>query len=49
MDEYGRIIVTGGSSASKTSVFDFKNGQRSPWARASDMTNPRGYQSSVTT
>lgn len=49
MDEYGRIVVTGGSGAAKTSVFDFKKGQRSPWMPASDLTNPRGYQSSVTT
>ncbi|KAI6447729.1 hypothetical protein MCOR22_003236 [Pyricularia oryzae] len=49
MDEFGRIVVTGGSGAAKTSVFDFKNGQRSPWMPASDLTNPRGYQSSVTT
>ncbi|WYZ43433.1 hypothetical protein EsH8_VI_001132 [Colletotrichum jinshuiense] len=49
MDADGRIIVTGGSSASKTSVLDFKKGESSSWAPLSNMQISRGYQSSCTT
>ncbi|OLN93108.1 Galactose oxidase 3 [Colletotrichum chlorophyti] len=49
MDAEGRIIVTGGSSASKTSVLDFRKGESSPWTPLSNMKISRGYQSSCTT
>lgn len=48
-DAEGRIIVTGGSSASKTSVLDFKKGETSQWTPLSNMQISRGYQSSCTT
>ncbi|KAJ3953823.1 hypothetical protein N0V92_009691 [Colletotrichum tropicale] len=49
LDAEGRIIVTGGSSAAKTSVLDFKNGESSSWTALSNMQISRGYQSSCTT
>ncbi|KAK1969570.1 kelch domain-containing protein [Colletotrichum sublineola] len=49
LDEDGRIIVTGGSSAAKTSVLDFRNGESSSWTPLSNMKISRGYQSSCTT
>ncbi|EFQ30446.1 kelch domain-containing protein [Colletotrichum graminicola] len=49
LDADGRIIVTGGSSAAKTSVLDFKKGESSPWTPLSNMQISRGYQSSCTT
>lgn len=49
MDQDGKIIVTGGSEAQKTSVLDFRVGETSPWAEAADMNIPRGYQSSTLT
>ncbi|KAK1974852.1 kelch domain-containing protein [Colletotrichum cereale] len=49
LDADGRIIVTGGSSASKTSVLDFKKGESSSWTPLSNMQISRGYQSSCTT
>ncbi|HET9646431.1 MAG TPA: RICIN domain-containing protein [Burkholderiaceae bacterium] len=41
----GRIHVTGGSSSSKTSLYDPASGS---WSAASPMNIPRGYQGSVT-
>lgn len=46
MDTDGRIIVTGGSNAGKTSIYSFGTDS---WTAGADMKTPRGYQSSVTT
>ncbi|OKL62599.1 hypothetical protein UA08_02379 [Talaromyces atroroseus] len=43
LDFKGRIIVSGGDTEEKTSIFDGKE-----WKAASDMKIPRGYQSSTT-
>ncbi|KFG81458.1 galactose oxidase precursor [Metarhizium anisopliae] len=48
LDADGRLIVTGGSTAAKTSVLDLKK-NTSSWAPLSDMQIARGYQSSCTT
>ncbi|KAJ2986355.1 hypothetical protein NUW58_g5069 [Xylaria curta] len=45
LDANGRIIVTGGSDANNTSVFDPAN---AGWTAAPKMVIARGYQSSVT-
>lgn len=41
----GRILVSGGSSAERTSIYDPRTGE---WSRAADLNVPRGYQGSVT-
>lgn len=41
----GRILVTGGSSAERTSIYDPKTQK---WSRAADLNIPRGYQGAVT-
>lgn len=46
MDADGRMIVTGGSTAAKTSIFDPATSQ---WTGAADMKIARGYQSSCLT
>ncbi|KAH7169897.1 galactose oxidase precursor [Dactylonectria macrodidyma] len=46
MDGNGQIVVTGGNSAKKTTLFD--SGSDS-WIAGPDMKVPRGYQSSATT
>jgi len=43
-DFNGRLIVTGGNSDSKTSIYDLNN---SSWISAKDMEISRGYQSST--
>jgi galactose oxidase len=45
MDFSGRVIVTGGDTAAKTSIY---NPSTNAWIAASDMQLPRGYQSSAT-
>ncbi|KAG5925682.1 hypothetical protein E4U42_004056 [Claviceps africana] len=45
IDGSGKMIVTGGNSASKTSIYDFDT---KSWAPGPDMNVPRGYQSSAT-
>lgn len=42
----GRVMVTGGSSSQKASLYDARTGA---WSAASAMTIPRGYQGSATT
>ncbi|KAF2743355.1 carbohydrate-binding module family 32 [Sporormia fimetaria CBS 119925] len=46
MDFNGRIIVTGGSNAAKTSIYDVAN---DAWLAAANMQVARGYQSTATT
>ncbi|MGC1632062.1 MAG: galactose oxidase-like domain-containing protein [Gelidibacter sp.] len=41
----GRILVTGGSSAEKSSIYDPKTQK---WTSAADLNIPRGYQGAVT-
>lgn len=41
----GRLLVSGGSSAERTSIYDPKTGE---WSRAADLNIPRGYQGAVT-
>ncbi|WP_051209826.1 galactose oxidase-like domain-containing protein [Gelidibacter mesophilus] len=41
----GRIMVTGGSSAEKTSIYDPRT---NVWTAGDDLNIPRGYQGSVT-
>lgn len=41
----GRILIAGGSSSEKTTIYDYKTGE---WISAMDMHVPRGYQSNVT-
>jgi galactose oxidase len=45
LDFNGRVIVTGGSSAAKTSVYDPSS---SGWIAAPNMRIARGYQSTAT-
>jgi galactose oxidase len=45
LDFNGRIVVTGGSSAAKTSVYDLSG---NAWTGAPNMQIARGYQSSAT-
>ncbi|KAF4447225.1 galactose oxidase precursor [Fusarium austroafricanum] len=45
MDGTGEIIVTGGNSAAKTSLYDSPSDS---WIPGPDMKIPRGYQSSAT-
>ena len=40
----GRLVVTGGNSAPRTSIYDLNS---SSWISANDMNIPRGYQSSA--
>ncbi len=40
----GRLLVNGGSTAPRTSVFDPATGQ---WSRGADMTTPRGYHANT--
>ncbi|CEJ92113.1 hypothetical protein VHEMI07786 [[Torrubiella] hemipterigena] len=42
----GQMIVTGGNSAKKSTLFDFNSGS---WNIGPEMNIPRGYQSSATT
>ena len=44
-DVNGRMIITGGESANKTSIYDPKSDN---WTSAHDMNIPRGYQGSAT-
>jgi galactose oxidase len=46
MDFNGRIIVTGGNNAEKTSIYDVAN---DAWVSGANMKVPRGYQSTTTT
>ncbi|KAF2274058.1 galactose oxidase [Westerdykella ornata] len=46
MDFNGRIIVTGGNNAEKTSIY---NPDTDAWITAANMRIPRGYQSTTTT
>ncbi|KXH64250.1 galactose oxidase [Colletotrichum nymphaeae SA-01] len=46
MDADGHIIVSGGSTAAKTSIFDEETNS---WAATGDLKIPRGYQSSTLT
>ncbi|KAK7936164.1 hypothetical protein PG985_001659 [Apiospora marii] len=46
MDAEGRVIVTGGSSAAKTSIYD---AEQNKWTSAQNMQIPRGYQASTLT
>ncbi|KAF2755134.1 galactose oxidase [Pseudovirgaria hyperparasitica] len=45
LDSTGRIIVTGGNDAPRTSIFDPVSND---WLRGQDMKIPRGYQSQTT-
>ncbi|KHN94055.1 Galactose oxidase, beta-propeller [Metarhizium album ARSEF 1941] len=45
VDGTGKMVVTGGNSASKTTLYDFASGS---WAPGPDMKVPRGYQASAT-
>jgi galactose oxidase len=45
LDFNGRVVVTGGDSAAKTSVYDPSG---NAWSPASDLQIARGYQSSAT-
>ncbi|KAK2603590.1 hypothetical protein QQS21_004171 [Conoideocrella luteorostrata] len=45
MDGTGKIVVTGGNSASKTTFYDFS---RQTWIPGPDMNVARGYQASAT-
>lgn len=45
IDFYGRITVTGGDTAARTSVFNYTT---SAWEQAADMLISRGYQSQAT-
>lgn len=45
MDFNGKVVVTGGSDASKTSIYD---PTANAWTGGPDMKIPRGYQSSAT-
>lgn len=45
IDGRGQVIVTGGNSKSKTTLYDFPSQQ---WIAGPDMKIPRGYQSSAT-
>ena len=44
-DIYGRLVVTGGSNAPKTSIYDHFG---DVWSTGAEMNIPRGYQSSAT-
>lgn len=46
LDFQGRLIVTGGDTAAKTSIRDPASGDT--WSAGGNMTIPRGYQSSAT-
>ncbi|KAG5924214.1 hypothetical protein E4U53_003462 [Claviceps sorghi] len=45
IDGTGKVVVTGGNSAKKTSVYDFTT---QTWSAGPEMNVPRGYQSSAT-
>ncbi|KAJ2967070.1 hypothetical protein NQ176_g9846 [Zarea fungicola] len=45
IDGYGQVIVTGGNSDYKTTIYDFPS---QSWSPAADMNIPRGYQASAT-
>ncbi|KAJ6437075.1 flagellar fliJ protein domain-containing protein [Purpureocillium lavendulum] len=45
LDANGRVVVTGGNNAQKTSFYDSTSGG---WGPGPDMKVPRGYQSSAT-
>ncbi|OAA73213.1 galactose oxidase precursor [Cordyceps fumosorosea ARSEF 2679] len=45
MDGKGRVVVTGGNSKYKTTLYDFPSQK---WIAGPDMKVPRGYQSSAT-
>ncbi|KID84301.1 Galactose oxidase, beta-propeller [Metarhizium guizhouense ARSEF 977] len=45
IDGAGQMVVTGGNSASKTTLYDFASGA---WLPGPDMTVARGYQASAT-
>ena len=44
VDGTGKMVVTGGNTAEKTTIYDFPSGE---WIRAPDMNIARGYQSSA--
>ncbi|KAG6008101.1 hypothetical protein E4U21_004983 [Claviceps maximensis] len=44
IDGQGKMVVTGGNSASKTSIYDFAT---ESWTAGPDMNVPRGYQASA--
>ena len=44
-DASGRVVVTGGNDAARTSIFDPSSNR---WISASDMNIPRGYNSQAT-
>ncbi|CBY00935.1 similar to ricin-type beta-trefoil lectin domain/galactose oxidase domain protein [Plenodomus lingam JN3] len=45
LDFNGRVVVTGGSNAAKTSIYDYAS---NAWTGGSDMKIQRGYQSTTT-
>lgn len=45
IDGTGQLVVTGGNSASKTTLYDFRS---QTWIPSADMNVARGYQSSAT-
>ncbi len=44
----GRIMVTGGSSSPKTSIYDPFDGPNGKWTSSSNMNIPRGYHAMTT-
>jgi galactose oxidase len=40
----GQVLVNGGSSSPKTSIFQYKTGTNGSWSISGDMKIPRGYQ-----
>jgi galactose oxidase len=45
LDATGRVVVTGGNDAAKTSIYSVAN---NAWTSAPDMQLPRGYQAQTT-
>lgn len=45
LDFNGRVVVTGGSNAARTSIYDANS---NAWVSAANMQIPRGYQSTAT-
>jgi galactose oxidase len=40
----GRVLVNGGSSSPKTSIYQYKSGGYGTWSISGDMNIPRGYE-----
>jgi galactose oxidase len=47
-DVNGRMVITGGKTQKKTSVYDPKSVLQEPWKRLAQMTRSRGYHGSTT-